>query len=1065
MNNVKTGFKKLLKIIFSVEGTIFILSIIFLLSIYDLLNKFWFSISVFLVFSGYFFITSYLRSKKIHSALNLIERKLSKFSEGDFNVLMYSAKEEEDILKKVNEDLLKITNRFESIVGNLRGIASNIKENSYRIDDQLVVYIYDAKNHLESIEQTRKLSEEIKELISKIHHNTVNLSKNTDKTVKFLENIANQNEDIKITVESLSMYIHENKEAMEQIQKNTRKVTENTENLSSLSLETFSAITEMESTFKEISKYIDYTQNLTKDIIKISKFGMNQSRETLVSVEKVGEVLSTFILKINMLKEQSSKIERIVDTISRIGERTNLLALNATIFSQSEEGKAQDFEIITEKIMELSESSTIALKEISQLIVQFENVILELTQLGKEGSRAMEKALKNMYQTTENFSDISNRLNEIGHHFYNIATASNEHSLGTQQIRDAAHQISDLSEDIANLMSAEDKIVTYVSTKTVFMSEIIDNLGKSLDIQAAKVGELLTELKEVENSVRRMQRQSEELELNNAISIDSILKIEEGFKKNFKNILTMSNTSLSLKKYGEYLGDTIEFFRLPHRFQGGILRVCGISIPYKGLDPAFADTVGETQILDLIYSGLVRYNYLTNIVPDLCTHWEISDDGLKYTFYLKKNVMFHNGQMFTATDVLATFKRLLDRKVNSSKSGLFFIIKGARDFHNGTTEILEGINIIDDYTVEFILEKPLVFFLDLLTLTAAKIIPQADYHSSKKSLSLIGTGPFKLEFFKPDQKIILKKNNFYFIHNRPFLDRVIFDLSEDGNKNAVERFEKKDVDFVFAGDENYIKKLNESEELIKMTDTIPQVSTYFLAFNCNKKPFDNPKVRLAFNLAIDRYSVVNSLPHDYAIPAYSIIPSGIFTYVSNIVSFDFDPDKAVAILKEEGFDFENFIFEMTFRKTGETVPDDIIAIKKSLERIGIKVELNGLPKHWEYIAKREFHAFRVGWVADYPDADNFIYTIFNSNAGDPFYMGYENELVNKLSEEARFEIEPRERAKLYAKIEKIILEDSPVIPLYHRKNIVLRDQNLQGVKLKGFSPQVDFSEISFRTFN
>ncbi len=1065
MNKIKNLLKKLFKIILSLEGTIFVLSVIFLLSIYDLLNKFWFGISVFLVFSGYFFITSYLRTKKIHSALNLIEKKLYKFGEGDFNVLLYSSKEEEEILKRVNEDLLRITNKFESIVANLRGIASNIKENSYRIDDQLVIYIYDAKNHLESIEQTKRLSEEIRSLIGKIHQDAASLSKNTDKTVKFLENISNQNEDIRITAESLSMYIYDNKEAMEQIQKNTRKVTENTENLSSLSLETFSAITEMESTFKEISKYIDYTQSLTREIIKISKFGMQQSRETLISVEKVGEVLSTFILKINMLKEQSLKIERIVDAISRIGERTNLLALNATIFSQSKEGKAQDFEIITDKIMELSESSTIALKEISQLIVQFENVILELTQLGKEGSQAMEKALKNMYQTTENFSDISNRLNEIGHHFYNIATASNEHSLGTQQIRDAAHQISDLSEDIANLMSAEDKIVTYVSTKTAFMSEIIDNMSKSLDVQAEKVQELLGELKEVENSTRRMQRESEELKLNNSISIDSISKVEEGFKKNFKNILTMSNTSLSLKKYGEYLSETIDFFRLPHRFQGGTLRVGGISIPYRTLDPAFADTIAESQVLDLIYSGLVRYNYLTNIVPDLCTHWEISDDGLRYTFYLRKDVMFHNGQVFTALDVLATFKRLLDKDVNSHKAGLFFTIKGAKAFHEGATEVLEGLKVLDDYTVQFILEKPLVFFLDLLTLSPAKIIPQAEYHRKKTHISLIGTGPFKVELFNPDEKIVLKKNETYYIHNRPFLDRVIFDLSEEGNKNAVEKFKGGEVDFVFAGDEGYVKQLNEDIELKNMIETIPQVSTYFLAFNCTKKPFDNPRVRLAFNLAIDRFEIVNSLPRDYAIPAFSIVPNGVFTYVSNVVSFNYNPEEAIRILKEEDFDFENFIFELTFRKRSNDIQDDILAIKESLEKINIKVKLNGLSKHWEYIAKKEFHAFRVGWVADYPDADNFIYTIFNSNAGDPFHMSYKNKMVDVLSEEARYEIEPRTRAKLYAKIEQIILEDSPVIPLYHRKNIVLKDQNLQGVKLKGFSPQVDFSEISFRTFN
>ncbi len=1041
------------------------LSIIFLLSVYDLLTKFWFGISVFFVFSGYFIVTSYLKNKRIQSALNLIEKKLSKIGDGDFNMLIYSSKEEQEILRKVNADFLKITNKFESIVANLKGIASNIKENSYRIDDQLVVYIYDAKSHLESIMRTKSLSEEIKEMIEKISKESQNLFNNTDKTVKSLENISNQNEDIKITAESLSMYIYENKEAMEQIQKNTRKVTENTENLSSLSLETFSAITEMESTFKEISKYIDYTQKLTSEIIKISKLGLQQSRETLISVEKVGEVLSTFILKINLLKEQSLKIERIVDAISRIGERTNLLALNATIFSQSNKDDTHDFEIITEKIMELSESSTIALKEISQLIVQFENIILELTQLGKDGSIAMEKALKNMYQTTENFSDISNRLNEIGHHFYNISTASNEHSLGTQQIRDAAHQISDLAEDIANLMSVEDKIVTYVSTKTTFMSEIIDNMSKSLEVQADKVNDLLLELKEVENATRRMLRESEELKLNNSISIDSIQKIEEGFKKDFKNILTLSNTSLSLKKYGEYLNETIDFFRLPYRLHGGTLKVTGITLPYEFVDPAFADTVAETQVLDLIYSGLVKYDYLTNIVPDLCTHWEISDDGLTYTFYLRKDVVFHNGQNFSAVDVLTTFKRLFDREINSSKAGLFFTIKGSRAFYEGKTDDLEGIKIIDDFTIKFILEKPLVFFLDLLTLSAAKIIPQAEYHRKTKHVSLIGTGPFKVEMFQPDKKMVLKKNPAFHIHNRPFLDRLVIDLSVDGNKNAVENFEKGKVDFVFAGDEEYIKKFNNNIELKKSIETIPQVSTYFLAFNCLQKPFDNPRIRLAFNFAIDRFEIVNSLPEDYAIPAFSIIPNGIFSYSSNVVSFNYDPDLALKILKEENFDFENFVFELTFRKRGDEIQGDILVIKECLEKINVKVKLNGLPKHWEYISKHEFHAFRVGWIADYPDADSFIYSIFNSRAGDPFHINYINEEIDVLSEEARHEIDPRERVKLYSRIEKIILKDSPVIPLYHRKNIVLRNQNLQGIKLKGFAPQVDFSEISFRNFN
>ena len=1066
MNKIKKAGLKVFKIFFSLEGSVFILSVIFLLSVFSLFDKFWFAITGLLIYTLFFFFVFYLKDQKIQSLLGIIEKKLSKFSEGDFNFLVYSTREQEDILKKINEKLLKITNKFEGIVSNLRGVATSIKESAYRIDDQLIVFIYDAKNYLEGIKKTRKLSEEIGLLVSEVSKDTRNLSANIDKTVQLLENISNQNEDIRITVESLSMYIHENREAMEQIQKNTRKVTENTENLSSLSLETFSAITEMESTFKEISKYIEYTQSLTKEIIKISKLGMIQSRETLVSVEKVGEILNTFILKINTLKEQSSRIERIIDAISRIGERTNLLALNATIFSQNNnQDTSNDFEIITEKIMELSESSTIALKEISQLIVQFENIILELTQLSKDGSKAMDKALKNMYQTSENFSEIANRLNEIGHHFYNIATASNEHSLGTQQIRDAAHQISDLSEDIANLMSVEDKIVAYVGTKTTFMSELVETLSSSLKTQSDKLQGLLKELKEVEGSTRRIQRGSEELELDNSLSFESISNIEEGFRKNFKNILTMSNTSLILKEYGEFLGDTIDFFRLPHRFHGGVLRVSGITLPYKRLDPAFADTIAESQVLDLIFSGLVKYNYLATIVPDLCTHWEISDDGYRYTFYLKKDVIFHNGQVFTSADVIATFKRLLDKRVNSPKAGLFFLIKGAKEFHRGDTDTIEGIRVIDDFTVEFELEKPLVFFLDLLTLTAAKIIPQSEYHSNRESINLIGTGPYKLELFEPDKKFIVKKNQAYFVHNRPFLDKIVFDISEEGNKNSIEEFKKGKLDFVFAGEEEFVKKIENDSELVSQIDTIPQVSTYFLAFNCSISPFNNMRIRYAFNLAIDRFKVVNSLPRDYAIPAFSILPKGIFTHSSNILSFNYDPEEALKILKEEGFDFDNFVFELTFRKKSNETPDDILAIKDCLENIGIKVKLNGLPKHWEYISKKRFHAFRVGWIADYPDADNFIYTILNSNAGDPFYTGYKNPIIDELSEKARYEIEPRTRTKYYEKIEKIISEESPIIPLYHRKNIILRKENLQGIKLKGFSPHVDFSEISFRVFD
>ncbi len=1064
MNRVKNIFLSFFKTVFSLEGILFFLYAVFLYSIYELVNKFWFGVIVFVLLFTFSLFSSFLRKKRIESAISFIENRLEKLGGGDFNLLINSFKDEQESLVNIKKNLLSLTSKFENIISTIRVISSNIKENSYKIDDQLVVNIFDVRSQIENIEVSEKLGEEVEILIEKMNQDVKTLIENTDRTVQFLENIFNQNEDIKVMVESLSMYVFENKEAMNKILKNTSRVTEYTENLSALSLETFSSITEMESTFKEIEKYINFTEKLTKDIITIAKSGLDQSKATLQSVEKVNDVFNEFVIKINVLKEQSKKIERIVNAISKIGERTNLLALNASIISQEYEGDTGDFEIITQKIRELSESSSLALKEVSELIVNFENIISELGEILKEGSVAVDSAIKNVYSSSENFGDITNRLGEIGQHFYNLATSSNEHAQGTQQVREAAHQISNLSEEIANLMSAEEKIVNFVNTKTTFVAEMVEEVNNSIDIQAEKVQNLLSELKAVEDATRRLLRQSDEMKLNNSISMDSIRRIKTGLHKNFKNILTMSNISINLKKYSEFLNETIDFFRLPYRFHGGTLKAGGLTLPFDTLDPITAENVAEIQLLDLIYSKLVKLDYLNDIVPDLCTHWEMSDDGLEYVFYLRKGVVFHNGQRFTATDVLTTFKRILNPHGNCAKRGLFFVIKGAREFNEGKTEVLEGIKIIDDFTVKFILEKPLVFFLSLLTLSQCSITPQSEFYSDKKGLTLVGTGPFKIEFFNPREKLVLKKNENYYVQNRPFVSKVVVDFENAAPKRAIELFEKGELDIVFATDQEYLKNLKDKPELEEYVIAKPGISTFFLSFNCEKKPFDNPKIRFAISLAIDRAKIIDKMGENYAVPTYSIVPQNFPGYSSSQVILAYDEKRAYEILKKEGYDF-NSEFEITFRQKGSEIPPDILVIRECLEKIGIKTVLNGMSNHWEYVRKKKHTAFRVGWVADYVDPDNFFFSLFNSKGGDPFYTSYYNAEIDRLTEQARFELEPRTRGKFYRTIEEIVLQDAPVIPLYNRKNIMFANTNLQGVKLKPSSPSIDFGEISFRTFS
>jgi peptide/nickel transport system substrate-binding protein/oligopeptide transport system substrate-binding protein len=632
---------------------------------------------------------------------------------------------------------------------------------------------------------------------------------------------------------------------------------------------------------------------------------------------------------------------------------------------------------------------------------------------------------------------------------------------GSSQIAIATQEISRMSEEIAELMFKEKEIVTYVNNKTGYVGELSGDMKNLISLQNTRTDTLLKHMKEMGEKTRKIFSMSEDLSINNKKILTSIQKIKQISDNNYKNSSLLYKTSISLKKYSNYLNSEFKDFRTLSKYYGGTLRISGLRIDCNTLDPIHSFKVDESQVLSMIFSGLVKYDRLFNLVPDIAKEWTVSQDGLSYVFKLKQNVVFHNGQQLTASDVEATFRRLLDAEFGSPAAGTYFIIKGAEDFNKGRVGNIEGIEVIDDYTIKFILEKPLVFFIDLLALINAYILPQTEYiKKDKKRFSAIGTGPFELVEYEPGVTLSLKKNADYHIDGKPFVDRVVMDLSN--NRERFKQFKQGEIDIVPLFDADDIAVAANDSQLKDSVITATQFATYFLAFNCKKPPFDNAHFRTALSFAIDRGEICQKFPLKLAEPAYSVIPPGMAGHMESGTLTDYDPEKAKWLLENYNFDF-NTPVEITFAQHGEELPPDIQVIAENFKAIGLNVSLNGMQNHWSYINEKQHSMFRVGWIADYPDPDNFMYTIFNSNFGDPFVTGFRNKEMEELTEKARFMLDPRERLLLYEQLEKIHARFSPLIPLYHKKDALLKNIYLSDVVLNSFAPSVDMADISFNT--
>ncbi|MBF0457918.1 MAG: ABC transporter substrate-binding protein [Nitrospirae bacterium] len=448
------------------------------------------------------------------------------------------------------------------------------------------------------------------------------------------------------------------------------------------------------------------------------------------------------------------------------------------------------------------------------------------------------------------------------------------------------------------------------------------------------------------------------------------------------------------------------------------------------LDPASIVDVQGGAIAAKIYNGLVRLDADMNVVPDIAESWQLSPDALKYTFKLRRDVQFHNGKPLTAADVAYSLTRILSPETNSPNAWVLKTLDGAETFLRGKSNTLDGIAAPDNYTIEITLKEQFEPFLKLLSMPAAYIVPSP---MQEKSGGIVGTGPFIVQKWEPDRELILRKNNGYF-DSPAHIEGIYYKIIPE-DLTAVTEFMLGNIDVLDVTAASY-SMFTKDEKYKAMLQSGTALNVYYLGFNTSRPPLSDPLLRRAIAYAIDRRKILETYFQNRGSFAVSPVPNGLKKYTLND-SYPYDREKAKALLRGSGYKPSTKLhFYVTAAQDAVDIAEIIVSYLKDA---GIEAEIRTL--EWSAykaaINNGETDMFWLGWLADYPDIENFLYPLYHSSN---FGAGgnrtrYKNTEVDKLIETGRKTADEAEREALYKTAEEQILRDAPAVYFWQNRGV------------------------------
>ncbi|MDI3269963.1 MAG: ABC transporter substrate-binding protein [Bacillota bacterium] len=477
--------------------------------------------------------------------------------------------------------------------------------------------------------------------------------------------------------------------------------------------------------------------------------------------------------------------------------------------------------------------------------------------------------------------------------------------------------------------------------------------------------------------------------------------------------------------------------------------VVGLQAEPVTLDPHQVTDYNTSRTVDPMFERLVEFkDESTELEPGLAESWDISPDGLVYTFHLRQGVKFHDGTDFNAEAVKFSIDRQIDANHPYHDTGDFA-------YAEFTFGYVKEVRVVDPYTVEIELKEPYAPFLSNLAMHSASIVSPAAVQKYGRQFSQhpVGTGPFRFADWKSGVEVVLEKNPDWW-KGQAKIDRLVFRPVIEDQARLTE-LESGSLDFIVNIPPDELARIGASSSYTVLRQ--PGMHVWYLIFNAQKPPFDKKEVRQAVNYAINKEAIVHDLLQDTGVVAKGPLPPVVWGSTDDVKPYPYDPQKAKELLAQAGYSDG---FEVTFwvpeSGSGMQQPKAMAAaIQSDLRKVGIQLNIQTF--EWGTYLDKVLgnpadlpEVFEMSWMGDNGDPDNFLYILLSGDQWPPagFNMGYyKNDQVDELLRQAQRLSDRGQREALYQQALKLLVEDAPWAWIDHETQIVAMKSSIKGFKL------------------
>ncbi len=521
----------------------------------------------------------------------------------------------------------------------------------------------------------------------------------------------------------------------------------------------------------------------------------------------------------------------------------------------------------------------------------------------------------------------------------------------------------------------------------------------------------------------------------------------------FTFVLVLSTPATEMERQQETFDTILSSFTSFPPAPYGIPRDRAFTMPLgepSTLDPAIARDTTSHLFVASVFSGLVRFDDDLSVEPDLAEDWELDETGVVYTFTLRDGITFHDGRPITAEDFKYSIERAADPEVHSDTAALYLSdIVGVRERLDGDATEVSGVEAVDERTVRITIDAPKEYFLAKLAYPSSAVVDRltveplgADWWMSD---DVNGSGPFRLLRWD-EEVVILQRFDDY--HTPASLEHLISPLAALPGAGALDMYQTDAWDGLFVGARS-LDRVREDPALSGQLREYEQLTSYFVALDGTRPPFDDPKVRRAFAMALDRERFIEEVYDGNVELANGLLPPGIPGYSESLRGIPFDPEAARQLLAESRY--ADTLPEIVFSAVdvdGEPPESVQFMLTSWREELGVDVRPDLLEPDVYYYQLEDVagHLFTYPWVADYPDPENFLGLLY-SEAHDARYI---NLTFDSLVERARVEQDRETRLGLYREAEQLLMDDAGIIPLFHIKNYALVLPHVDGFTITPF---------------